>query len=371
MSYSICDKVGTFSRRCLPRKRVIQLGVLAALVSSGSRELSADESSPLIRPGASTVTPEPANVNEEVRGGMKTMGGRQFWGDLVYCHGWRIQRHVLTSHCRLIDPEDRRYDAGSLKKCRAALADVKRKLKLKPGSGEAVILVHGIIRSSKSFYKMDESLEKAGFAVVPFDYPSTQVSIEQAAEYLRSTVRSLEGYSRIHFVVHSMGGLVVRASIRKQPDPRIGRMVMIGVPNKGATMADKMKSNPLYRLLYGPAGQQLVSDPNGLIAELPTPQFEFAVVAGGRGTLEGFNPLVNGDDDGTVSVHNTRLPGAADFATVNCLHSFLMNNSSTIQMTVEFLNNGCLRKDGNRRPIVAEAGKARVTDMPSGGSESR
>lgn len=282
--------------------------------------------------------------------GMKTLGGRQFWGDLAFYRGWRIQQNVVTKHCRLLDPKDKSIVSGSQEKCARRLAEIRREKQLPPMSGKAVILVHGIIRSSKSFFGMSEALQTAGYTVVPFDYPSTRVSIPDSAQYLRSTIESLEGIDEINFVVHSMGGLVVREYSRKDPDPRIGRMVMLGVPNLGAVMADRLKKNIFFKIVMGPAGQQLIT--GGLIANLPTPPFPFAVIAGGRGTLKGYNPIVPGDDDGTVSIQSTRLAGAADFATVRSLHSFLMNQPESIEMSVRFLQTGALRATGERRPIA-------------------
>lgn len=282
---------------------------------------------------------------------MKTLGGRQFWADSLYWHGWRIQQNVLTKHYRLLDPEDYRHASGSLENCQDKLGRVKKRLKLPAMKGKAVILVHGIIRSSKSLAKMRKRLQKEGYTVVGFDYPSTRIGIPQAAEYLQNVIESLEGIDQIDFVVHSMGGLIVRQLAGQKKDKRFHRMVMLGVPNHGAELADKLKRVGLYKLLYGPAGQQLSTDKNGLIAKLPTPSFEFAVIAGGKGTLKGYNPIIPGDDDGTVGVASTRLPGAADFMTVRALHSFMMANDDAVDATVRFLKDGCLRADGNRHPI--------------------
>ena len=173
-----------------------------------------------------------------------------------------------------------------------------------------------------------------------FDYPSTRVTIADSAEYLHEALQSLEGIDDVQFVVHSMGGLVVRAYLDKHHDPRISRMVMIGVPNLGAELADLLKRNILFKALYGPAGQQLGSDGAGFVAKLPGRDFEFGILSGARGTLNGYNLLVAGDDDGTVSVACTRLPGASVFVTVPCLHSFLVGNADAVSYTRQFLNAG-------------------------------
>jgi pimeloyl-ACP methyl ester carboxylesterase len=282
---------------------------------------------------------------------MKTLGGRQLWGDVAFFRGFRIQQHVLTGHYRLLDADDYRHASGSLQKCRDELDTVKQRLKAEPMSGTAVIVVHGILRSSKSFEKMCKRLAKEGYIVVPFDYPSTRFDIPRSAEFLHQVVDSLEGVEEIHFVVHSMGGLIVRQYRSRHKDPRVKRMVMLAVPNTGAQLADRFRKLGLFRMIFGPAGQQLVTDAEGLIATLPAPDFEFAVIAGSRGTLNGYNPLLPGDDDGTITVASTRLPGAADFLTVTALHSFLMGHAEVIDATVRFLREGKLRENGAQHSI--------------------
>jgi pimeloyl-ACP methyl ester carboxylesterase len=210
---------------------------------------------------------------------------------------------------------------------------------------------------------MRHDLEQAGYEVFGFDYPSTRVEIPQSAEYLHQCVQSLDGIDEINFVVHSMGGLLVRAYLREHRDPRIKRMVMLGVPNLGAHMADKLQNIWLFQTVLGPAGQQLVSHPEGLIAGLPTPDFEFGIVAGSSGTDLGFNLMVPGDDDGVVAVESTRLPGAADFISVRGLHSFLMYQPECIDYTLRFLNTGRFREEGDPQPIPPAARVQLVTPM--------
>lgn len=282
---------------------------------------------------------------------MKTLGGRQFWGDVLFFHRWRIQQHVVDKHYRLLDGDNYRHASGTLDECKQKLAEIRRERKLSNMKGKVVVFVHGIVRSSKSFHRMHKAATDAGYEVFGFDYPSTRVSIAESAEYLHQSLSSLEGIGEINFVVHSMGGLVVRAYLKSHRDPRIHRMVMMGVPNAGAQMADHVKNWMLFRAIYGPAGQELVSDSNGLIANLPTPDFEFGVIAGSSGTSKGYNMWVNGDDDGTVSVQSTRLAGATDFIEVRSLHSFLMMNATVADVTVRFLKNGHFREDETRHPI--------------------
>ena len=283
---------------------------------------------------------------------MKTLGGRQFWADARFFRGWRIQQNRFTGHYRLLDSKDNRQATGSLEKCLARLEELKQSgtfaFPAEKPSGKAAILVHGILRSSKTFALMRPALGKAGYEVVGFDYPSTQIEVGKAADYLHQVIQSLEDVDQVNFVVHSLGGLVVRAYLRTHRDPRISRMVMLGVPNRGAEMADLLRRNLAFRLVFGPAGQQLGTGEAGLSATLPIPDFEFAIVAGARGVEAGFNPLLTGDDDSLVRVESARLEGAADSMTVPVLHSFLPANAQVIEATVRFLDTSRLRREDRR-----------------------
>ncbi len=283
---------------------------------------------------------------------MPTLGGRQFWSDCHFFRGWRIQKHAYSGHYRLLDPSDIRRAWGTLDECREALTTEKQARQLPPMTGTAVIALHGILRSSKSWAEMQRTLEPDDYTFVNFDYPSTQQPIGEFADQLQELILSLEGIEQIHFIVHSMGGLIVRKWCQHYSDPRVQRMVMIGTPNSGAEIANMLKGNLLFQWIFGPSGQQLVADPEEFIGTLPKPSMEFAVIAGAKGDPDGFNPLIPGDDDGVVTVESARLPGAVDFLAVRCLHSFEPWNPEVMEATRLFLKTGSLRASGVREPIV-------------------
>jgi len=323
----------------------------------GRRRSQADES----EPGSIVEEVEDAEMTdtEAPQPGAPTLGGMQFWGDVCYFQGYRIQRHVYTGHFRLLDKNNRRYQSGTIEDCRKTLDRLRTANDLKPDTGHAVIYLHGIGRTSRSMRPILEAMPTYGVVHVPFEYPSTRVPIEQAASFLHSLIESLTDVSRISFVVHSMGGLVVRRYLKDHGDPRIHRMVMLGTPNSGAELADMLKRNMIFKTVYGPAGQELVTDPNGTIGSLPTPTFEFGVIAGGKGDERGFNPLLPGDDDGTVTIASTRLAGASDFLRIPKLHSFLMSDETAIAAVKCFLEHGRFSMERDPAPIVRETAACR------------
>ena len=291
--------------------------------------------------------------------GALTLGGMQFWGDVCYFQGYRIQRHVFTGHFRLLDKNNRRYQSGTIEDCQKTLKQIQAANDLHPDTGHAVIYLHGIGRTSRSMRPILNAMPKDGYVHVPFEYPSTRVPIQQAAGYLHSLIESLTDVSRISFVVHSMGGLVVRRYLQDHRDPRIHRMVMLGTPNSGAELADMLKRNLIFQTVYGPAGQELVTDPNGTIGSLPTPDFEFGIIAGGKGDERGFNPLLPGDDDGTVTIASTRLAGATDFLRIPKIHSILMSDETATAAIQCFLEHGRFSMDRDQDPIVREPAACR------------
>ncbi len=275
----------------------------------------------------------------------KTLGGRQFWCDVHWFRQWRIQKNAFTGHYRLLDPQDYRHVSGSYQQCKSRLEEIKRQLQLPPLQGTAVVLIHGLGRSSRSFAAMAAELRRQGYTVVPLDYSSTRQSVQDVAECLHQVLESLDGIQRVHLVAHSLGGLVVRAYFRHHRDPRLGRVVLLGVPNQGAELARRLSDNTAYRLLFGPSGHQLAHE----AAKLPVPPVPFGVIAGGRGDDKGYNPWIPGDDDGLVGVASTHLKGEVDFLLVRCMHGKLKRHPQVIEAVVRFLHSGRFRSGESRR----------------------
>lgn len=212
---------------------------------------------------------------------------------------------------------------------------------------EVVILLHGIANIPLSMKYLENSLEKAGYQVHNLGYPSTGVPIEEAAARIRERVMAISGTRRINFVGHSMGNLLIRMLLADDL-PDLGRVVMIAPPNQGSFMAQRLKDLDVFRWIFGQAGQQLPADNRAFFENLPIPDCEFGIIAGGRGTEGGFNPLLEGDDDGTVSVAETKLPGATDYTLVKNTHTLLLFDPETVEQTIHFLKNGKFKKQESK-----------------------
>lgn len=211
-------------------------------------------------------------------------------------------------------------------------------------AAECVVLLHGLSRSSLSMNKMERELIAAGFVTANIDYPSREHTVEELAGMAVAqgieACRALEDVETIHFVTHSLGGILLRQYLSGAQIGELGRVVMMGPPNQGSEAADDMADVPGFDWVNGPAGRQLGKGEDSLPLRLGPAEFELGVIAGTR-TIDPITSAVLEDpDDGRVSVADTRLEGMDDFIMVEHSHAFMMRMPRTIELTVEFLRTG-------------------------------
>lgn len=209
--------------------------------------------------------------------------------------------------------------------------------------GELVFLLHGITRSARDMEPLALALQAQGYDTAIFDYPSTHYELDQLAAALAQGVQLYgKKKKKIHFIAHSMGGIVIRhylSSKHAAPNAN-GRIVMIGTPNNGARLADMLDQFEWFKRMLGPAGQQLGAGTKGGCATAGIPKNEIGVIAGGIGSYPGMNPLIREDNDGVVGVSETKIPGYKDFLLVRSPHRLLPKNKHSIAATIRFIQTG-------------------------------
>jgi len=213
-----------------------------------------------------------------------------------------------------------------------------------PGhAGECVILLHGLARTSLSMEPLAWSLEESGYLVANIDYPSREHRIEELAPLaVEAGLRECAniGGSRIHFVTHSLGGILVRQYFSTHKLHSLGRVVMLAPPNQGSKAADAMRDVPGFDWLNGPAGYQLGKGEESVPLSLGTPNFEFAVIAADRSIDPVTSAVLDDPDDGRVSISDTRLEGMRDFQVVGTSHAFIMQKGEVFLLVRNFLAHG-------------------------------
>ena len=209
-------------------------------------------------------------------------------------------------------------------------------------SQDYVVLLHGLGRTRLSMAIPQLRLKSAGFDVINIHYPSRSKPIEQLAAAVHSELgRKIEDHARrVHFLTHSLGGIVVRALLsRHKLHANLGQVVMLAPPNQGSQLANRLGDSQLFRAATGPAGQQLRAGTDSVAARLGPVDYIVGVIAGNK-VINPLSRLLNSESDGKVTLEEARLEGMADFLTVPRGHTFIMNDPRVIDQAIHFFRNG-------------------------------
>lgn len=207
---------------------------------------------------------------------------------------------------------------------------------------ECVVLLHGLARVSNSMGELEEKLARAGYFAVNINYPSLSHSIDVlSADAVRRGLASCRDHNTpvIHFVTHSLGGILLRYFQQHYGIVELGRVVMLGPPNQGSPIVDKLLPVPGFGFVTGPTGSVLDTH-SEVLAGLGPVDFELGVIAG----TSNINPLnflfFSEPNDTIVSVESTKVEGMRAHIILPVTHTFMMRNDTVIDQTVHYLKTG-------------------------------
>lgn len=213
--------------------------------------------------------------------------------------------------------------------------------------GELVVLSHGLGRSDTAMWRMEDKLEEAGFEVCSIDYDTIGETVEHVLNEANSEIENcIKAANRVHFVGHSLGGLVIKNYLATHPDfatqHNLGEVVMVGTPNKGSEVADKL-ANHMVMNLDGGIGKALMTGETTLGKQIPTPNVAVGVIAGTNNSGS-TSQYFSGPNDGLVSVESAKFANMKDFISLSVSHSAMRYNEEVASQIIHFINTGSFKK---------------------------
>jgi pimeloyl-ACP methyl ester carboxylesterase len=211
-----------------------------------------------------------------------------------------------------------------------------------------VIFLHGLSRTARAMRRLEAAASHAGYRTLNWDYPGRRRTLPQLVEMFREVLAGLdEGDRRVHFVTHSLGGLIVRGALTREPATVVpGRIVMIGPPNKGVDLPGRGRLDKILGWLYGKPLLDVATRPE-IMDALGVPEADLGIIAGTR-QFHLINPSSwvtawlhrNRRHDGTVEVERTQLDEMDDFIEVDANHTYICDDPEVIRQVIFFLEHG-------------------------------
>ena len=198
--------------------------------------------------------------------------------------------------------------------------------------------------------RLQRGLNELGFAATCWPYPSRRRRLAGHIDAFRDWLGAQAFAGPVHFVGLSLGGLVVRGSLASEPPVKLGRIVMIATPNRGAGVVSRFGGWPFSQAVFGLPLQDL-AEHSPALRNLGVPAAEIGIIAGERP----FHPFhlisyvnlfrrAGHTHDGTVELANTHLDAAKDSIVIDAHHTFICDHAAVIKQTGAFLRDGRFRR---------------------------
>jgi len=212
------------------------------------------------------------------------------------------------------------------------------------GGNDVVYLLHGLGRSKFAMWVLASRLEDAGFSVNNIGYPSINKTPQEILKNISEQINSSlpEKGQTVHFVGHSLGGLLIRAYLEKTNIRNLGKVVLIGTPNRGTTLVDNYKDSWWMQML-GPAALSLSTDGNSFPNSIAKPYYPVGIIAGIYGDNDN-EDVLPGEDDGLVPLESTKIDGMTDFISIESSHYMMRYSREVADQTILFLRHGRFKK---------------------------
>ena len=220
---------------------------------------------------------------------------------------------------------------AEIESCRQEFEDMTDSLK-------TVVLVHGFFRSEKDMRYLAGKLKERDYRVFAPTLPAIFGSVRECSDLLTKMIDdNVLGEGVVHFVGHSMGGLVIRDYLSRRIVKKLGRVVMMGTPNGGSPYANLLLKFPFSRRFLK-ALPDIAIPGLDIAAPLNDPSPEIGIIIGETGFLRKY--LIPGDHDGLVGAASVRKITASDEMRVPFCHERIHWRPHTAEAVISFLETG-------------------------------
>lgn len=210
------------------------------------------------------------------------------------------------------------------------------------GGDELVILLHGLWRSYRAMDPIVQAVTQAGYSALNIPYPSFKDSLDEMVVRLHKTIEAeREHYSKIHFVTHSLGGVIVKNYLQNYEQSDTSRVVMLAPPLRGSRIVDWLQGIKLQFVL-GPAGSFLSTDSMATEPDSLPLHIETAVIMGNRVRIPLLHRIIDDESDGIVRVESGKTEGIKEFKVISADHTLITLHQDVLDGVPRFLSTGNL-----------------------------
>lgn len=214
-----------------------------------------------------------------------------------------------------------------------------------PPGPETVVLLHGLARTPRSMLGAGLWFQRGGFQVAYVGYPSRKMGIEEAVrDHVApklAEIAARPGVGRVHFITHSLGGVVFRAwAAGYAQNYPLGRAVLLAPPNQGSEIVDRLGGWFVARKIMGPVLQELGTGENSTPRRLGAVPAETGVIMGDQANLPFFRRWLGPESDGVVTIEGGKVEGLKDFLVLPAGHTWIMWRPGVLTAAEHFIRHG-------------------------------
>lgn len=209
---------------------------------------------------------------------------------------------------------------------------------------DKIVLLHGIGAHRLTLYRGEKYFRDAGYDVLNITYPSITKSLEDIADIIHVQVSKFNNMDdKISFIGHSMGGLVTLVYLNKYSPLNLHKVIFLGTPIKGSKIADFMRQFRLYEILFGPAGQQLITKQGKFIKLFHKFRDYIGIIAGNKSLFLFEKILEQQPNDGMVTIYSA-VPKWSNAIILPVNHINMMFSIKVWKQALFFIKNGEFQK---------------------------